>query len=489
MLLPNRDATRDRNSRAIGHETQDRVRNSREERQRSRIVWGVLIVYFLLVTEGVLRKWVLPTYSQILFFVRDPVVIAIYLYAVMTGLWPKRELFLNIGVGFGVLALMLAAIQLIIGVSPASIPGLLAGYGWRNYFLYLPLPFLIGTHFRSSDIAKLANLTFLLAVPIAVLVFLQFHSPGSAKINMGVSDDLAYQFVGLHLVGEHIRPMGTFTSDIGQGHFTVLTLAACFVYWFSTVLKPAASRALATVGTLGVLVCLLYCGSRTAVLASTIVLVGTVFGTVRAGDAAQTRRLITGVVALAALATVGGLTFAADGVAAFLERWQSAYAAEHTQFVGGFFGRALWGFVAFTELIFRTPVLGYGLGIGGNASTTLGVTISGFMPLELAETDWSRHILDLGPVIGFMFIAYRIALVTWLASRVLRTRSLAAYTFFSVVALDLTYGQITGHGSLNGFAWITAGLCLAATRPVPTGNAAPRARLAQDTRRFPNILR
>ena len=132
------------------------------------------------------------------------------------------------------------------------------------------------------------------------------------------------------------------------------------------------------------------------------------------------------------------------------------------------FGRALFGLIDFIRLLDIVPALGYGLGYGGNASITLGASIDGVKPGQLVETDFARHMVDLGPAFGVCYIAFRTGLVIWLLRLVLMaTRRVAdplPMMLFSYVGFVLLQGQITGNGSINIYGWLFAGLCIAATR-------------------------
>ena len=85
--------------------------------------------------------------------------------------------------------------------------------------------------------------------------------------------------------------------------------------------------------------------------------------------------------------------------------------------------------------------------------------------------------MDLGPIVGVAFILYRVALVAWLAVTCLagarRNGDPLAILLFSYCGVELLYGELTGHGSVNGYGWLFAGLCLAAAKtPAITGQPA-----------------
>src|SRR5687767_13125474 len=71
----------------------------------------VIGIFWLLFLEGALRKWVAPEYSRLLFFVRDPLVLLLYWKAWRMGAFRNPSPFLTAGLGFAVLALLLAFAQ------------------------------------------------------------------------------------------------------------------------------------------------------------------------------------------------------------------------------------------------------------------------------------------------------------------------------------------------------------------------------------------
>jgi len=464
------------------------------DKARRRVVALVTLVYVLLMTEGVLRKWLMPGLSQLLFFVRDPFVLAAYAVASVGELWPRGEALLQAGMVLGVLALVLAVVQLAAGVAVTNSPLLFALYGWRNYFLYVPLAFLIAATFTPADLARITRITLLLAVPVAILVVLQFYSPGGAVINVGSADDPTLQFRGLGLDEFHTRPMGLFTSDTGQSQFTVSCLAMALATWFTPAAAGRAGRVLLAVATISVLVCLAFSGSRGAVLHAAIVVAFAVLLALRFAKGGQSMRIVGVLLGVAAVAFVLYPVVFHDGFQALADRWHNADASESQQFSGGIFGRALYSFVDFGRLVGGTPLLGYGLGVAGNASTLLGTTIGGLSPTAVAETDWSRHIVDLGPIVGVLYIVYRFGLVAKLLHAVLGASSRAdgalAVMLFGFVMLELLSGQIAGQGTINGYCWLFTGFCLAAaTRDAGGSGAANQATAPAAGPLFPNLLR
>lgn len=455
---------------------------------RRRIVGMVLFVYVLLIVEGALRKWVLPEFGSALFFIRDPFVLAIYGMTITSGLWPRGSFWLSSALLLALLVGMLALLQVALGLGNPQAPLLFAAYGLRNYFFYIPLAFIIAETFQGEDLQRVATITFVLVVFSAVLVVLQFYSPVGAAINVGISSDPTFQFRGLGLNELHTRPMGFFTSDVGQKQLAVSALAMVLAGWSGALVRGGFSRFLLPLATIAVLACLAFSGSRGAILSSVLVFMAAMFAVVRGGVEASRGRVFAVLLGLGVLAMVLGLAFFADGIAAFVERWNTADAFESQHFSGGIFGRALYGFVDFMRLLAGTPLLGYGIGMGGNAGVQLAMNSGGGLQVT-AETDWARHMVDLGPVFGLCFMVFRISLVFAIARRVVTSRSVLATLLFGYLGYELLLGQITGHGTINGYAWMFVGFTLAAADMASRANSAePFA--AEGTRRlFPNLMR
>jgi hypothetical protein len=459
-------------------------RISAQERGRRQIVRLVMLIYLLLIFEGALRKWVLASYGQILFFVRDPFVLGVYWLALKHSLYPKGSRLLIAGLGFGCIGFLIITLQAIGVASGIDQWPILALYGWRNYFLYIPLPFIVGQALGARDVERIIKMTLVLAVPIALLVLIQFRSSPEAPINIGFGVSIEQQYHGLGLDADHTRPMGTYTSDVGQNQFDVCGMAMLLSLW----VLPAARRFVKSwqllVATCALLTCLAVSGSRGAMIGSGLVAATALASSVVLKGSGVSARAILLPTMIVGVAVVAYPLVFPDGYEAFVNRWNGAAAVESQAFGLGVFGRALYSFVDFLGLMGDAPIFGYGLGLAGNASLTLGVTIPGFN--GWAESDWARHIVDLGPIFGVAFILYRVTLVTWLGLACLRSArssgSPLPLLLYAYVAVGLLYGELTGHGTINGYDWLFAGLCLAASR------TATQPSVARDSATLPGAL-
>jgi hypothetical protein len=461
----------------------ENLHSSLGDSSRRRIVNMILVVYVLLIVEGALRKWVFPEFGQLLYFVRDPFVAVTYAMALASGNWPRSSPWLAGALLIALLGLVVAVLQLVLGFGNPQSPIVFAAYGMRNYFFYIPLAFIIAETFRLEDLARVARITLVFVIASAGLVILQFYSPVDSPINLGSSDNPLLQFRGLGLTGETTRPMGFFTSDTGQKQLVVSALAFVIAIWGGVFARARVAHFLLPFATVAVLACLAFSGSRGAVLSSGLVIIAAIFALTRGGVEVGRGRLLWVLLALVIIAAIVAPLFFSDGIEAFVARWTDANIVERQ----GIFGRTLYGFIDFTRLLSGTPLLGFGIGMGGNAATMAAAASGGQALPYYAETDWARHIVDLGPVLGLAFMVFRIGLVLELSRRVVQSRSVLATLLFGYLAYELLTGQITGQGTINGYAWMFTGFTLAAAASVARRESFPRA--AQPTiDRFPNLM-
>lgn len=443
-------------------ESQDRAvvyENSLEEAQRRRIVTLIFIIYWLLIFEGALRKWAFPQFHQVLFYVRDPFVLLTYWLALKYRVWPRPSPLLLSGIILSLLSLIPIVFQLFGSLGSIVI----YGYGWRNYFFYIPLAFIMGDQLRAADLRHLVKYSLLVALPIAVLVFVQFFSPAENPINSSLIEG---GLVQAGVIEGVIRTYGTFTSSSGQTPFVASLVAMLLASWIIPAEQRPFKRWLLLLISGAVLTNLALSGSRGAFLHSGLMLVlAIVAALVLSHDAMRARTLTLTLV----LTVIGGILIPLLFPTAFdaiVERSTGAYAVEDELYNYGTVGRIVHDVIHFTELMPDTPLLGYGLGFFGNAySESASKLISSS---NYVEDDWSRNIVELGPMLGLLYIFLRLALACWLIMGAIKATSrsnnplpllLAGFTGVIVV-----YGQLTGHGSVNGYGWLFVGFCMAANK-------------------------
>ena len=425
-----------------------------------------LVIFWLVIMEGSLRKWVAPGFSHVLFFVRDPFVLLVYWYALRGGLFRNPSLFLKIGIAFACVAPLLAFAQ--IAQVGDSRMGTVVAYGWRQYFLYLPFPFVVARVMTEDFLWKLVRHVFIATILTAPLMFAQFESPPASVINRGSAEDEALQFKSFDLLGDKIRPSGFFTVNVGNNNLIPCTLSLLFAAWLTPGNRRRVRTPMLIVTAGATATCLALSGSRAAFAGAALVVLSSMLAGLLIRKATIRFRAI---VIPGVLCGVGAVLYPIlfpDAFETMLARATVSDTFGDTQGTYGIVGRALYETYDFIYLMGDSPLIGYGLGLGGNGRTYLGDEANHLLQNAYAESDWQRHIVDLGPVLGVLFIIFRIALSLDLVRRTIQATVRALDPFpvllLGYVGIGVFYGQLTGHGTVGGFLWLFLGITLGASR-------------------------
>jgi hypothetical protein len=433
------------------------------ELRRRRVSNLIFVVYWLLLLEGALRKWILPQYQQELFFIRDPFVLGIYVLCLKYGIIPRQQFWLIAAVTWMWLGGLLILLQSVNGTISSTTALLLSIYGWRQYFFYIPLAFVIGECFRSEDLIRIAKHTLLFSIPIAFLSILQGSAPANSSLNAGLTDNPDNSFAPLGVALGFVRTSGTFSSNVGQVLFIGSLLAMLLWVWILPREKrPLQGMALTSV-TVAVSVNLAVSGQRAAFVLALLVLTTALASAALIPARYYSRRVLRTVAGLIITGAVTMPLLFPQQLRALSVR--AAEAAEGDDWYSyGIMNRALADFTNFISLLPEAPILGYGLGRGGNAVRRIGISIP-----APAEDDWSRNVVDLGSVLGCAFIIFRILLFIFLITGAILTAG-RRYEPLPLLLMGfiggvLLYGQITGQGTVNGYGWMFAGFCMVACKP------------------------
>lgn len=395
----------------------------------------------LWVVEGALRFWVFPSLYGPLALVRDPVVIVIYALALQ-----NRSLPMN-GFVSALLALAMLSIPASILVGHGDLA--VTAYGVRSNFLHLPLMFVIGHVFRAQELQKLAGWVMLLSVPMAVLAADQFRSPAGALINKG----------GMETHYGTVRPAGTFAFVLALVYFQ--TLVAAFTA-HRLIKYPRAWGVVAIASAFSLFVMVSVSGSRTAVVAVAVIVVLALALAIRAA-----RQLVPMLIGLALVAALVGGFGSSELLEAGTEQLAKRFsdAGSSGSVVSQAVDRVLGGTLGVTGNVLNYDWLGQGVGLGTNFG---GQTFTGKRGAFLVgEGEWSRVMGELGILLGLPFLMVRTGLVFYLASRAwtahIRYRDPLPFLLFGAACIPMLMGQ-WGVPALQGFAPISAGLCLAASK-------------------------
>ena len=410
-----------------------------------KLIW---LYFWLLILEGALRKWFLPQLSAPLLVVRDPVVLLIYIQALRCRRFPLGT---PIVACFALLAafMLLSIAQIMLGVGGGP---LVAIYGLRTNFLHLPLIFVIPEVFSFEDVLKMGKWFLITSIPMGLLMVMQYKASPGAWVNKATKAD-AQQ---LAFVGEKVRPPGTFSFITGAVHYFVLVTA--FLLYALGEKRRVYPRWILAGAILAVAVVQPVSGSRTLVFSCALVFFAAlVFGALHP-NRAQRILAIAALLCIAALALSLTSTFR-EAINLFMTRWEQANTSD-----GGLKQGVLMRFLSwFTEPfnhLSEAGLVGKGIGMGTNAGSAI---MTGALVFLLAESEWTRVVLEAGPFLGFVYLAFRIWL-GWLivakAWRAAKHGQALPWLLASGAGLIVVIEPLSQPTNL-GFMVLSAGLCLA----------------------------
>jgi len=409
---------------------------------------GVWVYFFLLLFEGALRKWVLPSLAGPLLIVRDPVALWILYMAWQKGFLPKT-IYLYGMVTLGLLGIVTA---MLFGHGNLAV----AIYGARIIVLHFPLIFAIGRIFDKEDVLEMGRVLLLIAIPMGILIGMQFYSPQSAWVNRSVAGgDGGAGFSG---AAGFFRPPATFSFTTGTTLF--FEFAACYVIYFW--LHPKSINIFILIGSsIAVLASIPFSISRALFFTIVVIAFFAVLATLR--DRKYLGKIITasfivviGVLILSQLSTFQ------TAIDAFMLRFTSANKSE-----GGLEGtlgdRYLGGFVFALSKANEQPFFGYGIGMGTNVGSKI---LTGGTTFLISELEWGRLMGEMGALMGLGVIFLRLGLCWKLAVnsyRKLNAGDMLPWMILSLGLLNIPQGQWAQPTNL-GFGVLLGGLIVASMR-------------------------
>ena len=397
------------------------------------LLWLYLV---LLIFEGAVRKWILPSLDAPLLVIRDPLVMWIYLQAVHQRLSFRSSFFMpNL-----VLAVATTFLSLF-----GSGNLLITIYGLRTDFLQIPLLFLIPQILNRDDVIAMGKFLFYVSIPCAILVVLQFRSPPDSLLNKGT---LATHY-------GTVRPSATFSFITGLVAFYSLVAAFLF-YGFIQV--RTYKIWLLTIVTGTVMIATACSGSRSCLVMVGLVAVAAVACVIVRGKGGF-GIAIAAVLVMFAVAVLSTTSVFEKGSEQLTQRFEDVGAQENG--AEGFVGRFVGTMLVPLEQMDESPLFGNGLGIGTNAAAGMLFGSRGFIG---PEDEWGRLIFECGPIFGLLLCLFRVALTVSVghsAYQALRHGNILPLLIFAACGLLILNGQ-WGVPATLGFAIFGGGLTLAA---------------------------
>lgn len=279
---------------------------------------AVKVAFVAVLLEGAIRKWVLPQGEELVYFLKDVFLIGAYLRFFFAPDPELRAVRLRVP---GALIFVLCTLVSFSALNSNIGSALLAAYGIKIYFMYVPLAFMMPYLFRNSqEMLRQTTWYVLLAIPICVLGFLQYQSDRFSVLNTFAAGMGETGAVGFG-VGDRARVTGTFSYITGHTTFVIIFFALVLVL---LTMKETKWKGLLIFGVLPLLAGnALMNGARASVVTMAFVAAGMALAAM-SGRLATSRNFMLTLMVSAVLAAGGAAYFFADALAHWEARLKSS---------------------------------------------------------------------------------------------------------------------------------------------------------------------
>jgi hypothetical protein len=414
---------------------------------------SVKIALILAVIEGAIRKWVLPEASDLVYFVKDVVLLGAYLrYFVFDQTRSATEKFSGLKV-----LLWIATVIVILQVFNLRLGSVAVGvFGLKAYLWYVPLCFMARDLFHSAEeLQTFLKWYLLLAIPVCSLGVLQFFSSYDSPINTYAGTSNAADVATFAVEGRENRARitGTFSYITGHATYLFICLSLIVPLLTSGVRKTWFVFAMAELAL--VAGNMFMSGSRGPVVMGVIFVACFLFFN-RTAKTRNERSAVVPLVLAGAACVVVSMYWFDEAIDMF---WARATNADDPR------ARVTSGFVEPFEYLLEveTEIAGYGAGATHPGGTALRRRMDLSDPPEpppAAEAETFRVLLELG-LFGFVvWYGMRLYLIwaLWRTWRQLQSQFLKhlAFAAFSTHMLQLPSAVVLNH-TLGVYFWFMAG--------------------------------
>ncbi len=405
---------------------------------------AVKAVFLLLVIEGALRKWVLPQASEMMYFLKDLVLLGAYFNFYLFSAADKR-LLLKFSV-INILIYIAMGWCVFQAFNPSLGSPLVGIFGLRGYLLYIPLIWMIPSLLESEEeLYKFLRSHFLLLIPVGLIGIAQFFSPATSFINKYSNEE--GQPIATFGANASVRITGTFSYINNYAIFLIVCFGLLIV--MLSIKQPRVWKVASIIEIFLVTVNSFMTGSRGTVFAEILFLIGYLCtkGITKPASALRLLRQLTVPVLIISIAA--SIWFR-PAIEAF---WLRTTAHHDVS------GRVVSSFAEPLYFISLKELDGYGTGATHQAAPALrqalDLPVGEVIPVYY-EAEMGRIALELGPI-GFLFwyglrLSLIIALIGtfWKLKRpLLRQLALAA---FLIQAIQFN-GQLVVHHTFSVYYW------------------------------------
>lgn len=406
---------------------------------------SVKAVFFLLVIEGALRKWVLPQASELIYFLKDIVLFGAYLkYYGFSGQW-KRNLS---GFNLVTVALFINLGWIIFQSFNPSLGSPIIGlWGLRNYLFYSLFLGIIPNLFESEEEFKnFLRSHLLLLIPVGILGIIQYFSPSSSPINAyapGLETNIGIAGFGLT---NRVRITGPF--PFVNNYVPYLVVCCGLLIPFLTIRQTGKQRNYCLIELSLLIINSFMTGSRTTVIAIGLVITGYLICKLIT-QFSSTIQLLKWTIPPAIILTIIAFVRFQDEIDKIFER---------LLYTGDLAERILLLFIEPFGYVYLKQIDGFGSGASHQATglirNILRLPAGEFIPT--VESEMGKVMLELG-FIGFVFwYGLRLVILISLFGLMLKLRRPflrdLATTAFLIQGIWFT-GQTVFHPTFSVYYW------------------------------------
>src|SRR5215471_13892279 len=347
-------------------------------------IWKVLVVLVLVlnITEGALRKWVVPGSSQLVYFAKDALLIAAYVAFVISGHHHADQRTKPITILW-----LLSAVIIVLDAFNPNIGSVIVGiFGIKCYLLYIGLLYLGPNLFENwTSFERFVRWQVILAIGICILGSAQFASPIDSQINRYAAGD--EQIIATFGTDAEVRITGTFAYITGHVFFIFVSVALA-----AGLLGTSRKRTDYFLSISALVLCvgnIWMTGSRSAgAMAATFTAALLIwFGFQHNRVASRLRVLLVIAIALAGFTTT---TWFNKAYNAYLDRIETAD--------DEVLDRVFQHHEVFGLILDYAGLTGYGTGIThpGGAALEQGLQLKPSQPVPQFEAEYARVLVELG---------------------------------------------------------------------------------------------
>jgi hypothetical protein len=390
---------------------------------RSAVKAALVIALF----EGAIRKWVWAGGGDLVYFLKDGVLLGAYLRFFLAPDPDIRAYRLDIGTT----AILILSLVVSFGaINPNIGSPILAVLGIKFYLYYIPLAFMMPYLFRTQQ-EMVRQLTWyaLLGIPICALGFLQWRSDAFSVLNTYAAGMVETGATGFG-VGSGVRVTGTFSYI--TGHTTFVTFFAALYLGLIAVKETPWKGVMVGVALPMLAANSFMGGSRGAVMTAGFVVLGFLLASFSTGF--TTSKQLKGTLIVGALVCVAGVMFFfSDAVQLWTARRSTAGDNVASRVVN-------MPLEALEQAFSESGLTGYGIGLTHSASAAMRNALQIPPPKRkppVFDTEPGQVFAELG-LFGFLAwygLRFYIWIALWNSFRrsppgILKTISLSAFMVY-----------------------------------------------------------